>query len=102
VFKSRSLAQWCELLDGTNTCFAPVLTMAEAPAHPHNVTHGTFSTVDGVVQPSAAPRFSRTPAGPPSLPVPVGAQTAQVLLDWGFSRAETDALLDAGAFVQAG
>jgi alpha-methylacyl-CoA racemase len=102
TFKSRRLEEWCALLEGTNTCFAPVLTMAEAPAHPHNVAHGTFSSVDGVVQPSPAPRFSRTPAATPSLPTPTGQQTTEILLDWGFSRAEVSALLSAGAVAQAG
>ncbi|HEY3880538.1 MAG TPA: CaiB/BaiF CoA-transferase family protein [Trebonia sp.] len=101
VFKSRPFAEWCALLEGTNTCFAPVLTMAEAPAHPHNVAHGTFSTVDGVVQPSPAPRFSRTPAGQPALPSAPGEQTTEILRDWGFGGAEVSALLDAGAVVQA-
>ena len=63
VFKSRSFAQWRELLEGTDTCFAPVLTPGEAPGHPHNVERGTFVEVDGVVQPAQAPRFSRTPPG---------------------------------------
>jgi alpha-methylacyl-CoA racemase len=102
AFKSRRLEEWCALLEGTNTCFAPVLTMAEAPAHPHNVAHGTFSSVDGVVQPSPAPRFSRTPTAVPSPPTPAGQQTTEILLDWGFSRAEVSALLTAGAVVQAG
>ena len=83
AFKSKPLAEWCALLEGTNTCFAPVLTMAEAPAHPHNVAHGTFSSVDGVVQPSPAPRFSRTPAAVPSLPAPAGQQTTEILLEIG-------------------
>jgi alpha-methylacyl-CoA racemase len=63
VFRGRTLEQWCDLLDGTDTCFAPVLTLAEAPLHPHNRARGTFVEVDGVVQPAPAPRFSRTPLG---------------------------------------
>jgi alpha-methylacyl-CoA racemase len=101
VFKGRPFEEWCALLEGTNTCFAPVLTLAEAPAHPHNVAHGTFTSVDGVVQPAPAPRFSRTPPATPTLPVPAGQHTAEILLDWGFSRAEVSALLTAGAVVQA-
>lgn len=62
VFKTKPRDEWCRLLDGTNTCFAPVLTLGEAPAHPHNLARRTFVDVDGVVQPAAAPRFSRTPA----------------------------------------
>jgi len=102
VFKGRPLAEWCELLEGTNTCFAPVLTLAEAPAHPHNVAHGTFTVVDGVVQPAPAPHFSRTPAQAPDLPGAPGQQTTDVLLDWGFNDAEVDALLTTRAVAQPG
>lgn len=101
AFKGKPFDEWCALLEGTNTCFAPVLTMAEAPAHPHNVAHGTFTTVDGVAQPAPAPRFSRTPAGTPRLPAAPGQHTREALLDWGFAPAEVDALLRAGAVAQA-
>ena len=79
-----------------------MLTLGEAPGHPHNVSRGTFTSVDGVVQPAPAPRFSRTPAsaGPP--PASPGEHTTRVLLDWGFGGAEVDALLGAGAVAQAG
>jgi alpha-methylacyl-CoA racemase len=90
VFKTKPLDEWCALLEGTNTCFAPVLTLAEAPAHPHNVTRRTFAEVDGVVQPAPAPRFSRTPAALPTPPAAAGRHTTEVLLEWGFSRAEVD------------
>ena len=66
VFKGETLAHWRDLLEGTDTCFAPVLTLDEAPAHPHNVARGTFIEVDGITQPAPAPRFSRTPAGRPT------------------------------------
>lgn len=72
VFKTKRFDEWRELLEGTQTCFAPVLTLAEAPSHPHNVQRGTFVEVDGVVQPAPAPRFSRTPPGPPR---PTAAET---------------------------
>jgi alpha-methylacyl-CoA racemase len=101
VFKTKRLDEWRELLEGTNTCFAPVLTLAEAPAHPHNIARRTFTEVDGVVQPAAAPRFSRTPAALTTPPAPAGQHTTEVLLEWGFSRAEVDALLDTGAVGQA-
>jgi alpha-methylacyl-CoA racemase len=65
------------------------------------VAHGTFSSVDGVVQPAPAPRFSRTPPATPSLPAPVGQHTAEILLDWGFSAEEASTLLTDGAVVQA-
>jgi alpha-methylacyl-CoA racemase len=101
VFKTRTLDEWCQRLEGTDTCFAPVLTMAEAPQHPHNVARATFVTVDGVTQPAPAPRFARTPARMSGPPVPVGRHSAEVLLESGFSRAEVDALLDAGVVGQA-
>jgi alpha-methylacyl-CoA racemase len=101
VFKTKRLDEWCALLEGTNTCFAPVLTLAEAPAHPHNVSRRTFVEVDGVVQPAPAPRFSRTPAELPAPPAAAGRHTTEVLVEWGFSRAEVGALLDAGVVRQA-
>jgi alpha-methylacyl-CoA racemase len=101
VFKTKRLDEWCALLEGANTCFAPVLTLAEAPAHPHNVSRRTFVEVDGVVQPAPAPRFSRTPAELPAPPAAAGQHTTEVLLEWGFSRAEVGALLDAGVVREA-
>ncbi|HMN21708.1 MAG TPA: CaiB/BaiF CoA-transferase family protein [Ottowia sp.] len=65
VFKTRTRDEWCALLEGSDACFAPVLDWDEAPHHPHNVARRTFIDVDGVVQPAPAPRFGRTPAGPP-------------------------------------
>jgi alpha-methylacyl-CoA racemase len=101
VFKTKTRDEWCALLEGTETCFAPVLGLAEAPEHAHNVERGTFVEVDGVVQPGAAPRFSRTPAGVPGSLDRAGEHTIDVLLDAGFSRAEVDALLDARIVGQA-
>ena len=68
AFKTRSRAQWCELLEGTDACFAPVLTMAEAPQHEHLRARETFVEVDGVVQPAPAPRFSRSVPEMPTAP----------------------------------
>src|SRR5437870_9082021 len=87
IFKQKTRAEWCELMEGTDVCFAPVLTMDEAPAHPHNQARGTFVDVAGVVQPAPSPRFSRTPgeiSRPPSSP---GADTDEALADWGLSDA---------------
>jgi len=74
-FKARTRAQWCELLEGTDVCFAPVLSFAEAPLHPHMQARGCFVEVDGVVQPAPAPRFSRSV---PDLPKPPPAQALDV------------------------
>jgi alpha-methylacyl-CoA racemase len=101
VFRTKTLGEWCELLDGTDTCFAPVLSMTEATSHPHNVARQTFVDVDGVVQPAPAPRFDRTPAGVPGGPVTAGQHSTDVLRDWGFDGPEVDALLSAGAVSQA-
>lgn len=66
VFRSKPSAHWCKLLENTDVCFAPVLSTAEAATHPHNVARETFFESHGVVQPSPAPRFSRTPAARPN------------------------------------
>jgi alpha-methylacyl-CoA racemase len=68
IFKSRSREEWTTLLEGTDTCFAPVLALSEATTHPHNLARQAFIDIDGVKQPAPAPRFSRTPSivqGPP-------------------------------------
>jgi alpha-methylacyl-CoA racemase len=101
VFRTKTFAEWNELLEGTDTCFAPVLTMDEATRHPHNVSRQTFVDVDGVVQPAPAPRFSRTPADPPGPVTAAGTDTVDVLLDAGFDRADVDALLASGSVAQA-
>ena len=83
LFKSRTRAEWCELMEGTDICFAPVLDLHEAPLHPHNSARGTYVEVGGLVQPGPAPRFSRTVpevAHPPHQP---GIDTDEVLKDWG-------------------
>jgi crotonobetainyl-CoA:carnitine CoA-transferase CaiB-like acyl-CoA transferase len=68
AFRSRDRLAWCELLEGTDVCFAPVLSFAEASQHPHLRARGTFIEVDGVTQPAPAPRFSRTPQAQPTPP----------------------------------
>ncbi len=95
--KTRTRAEWCELLDGSDACFAPVLSPDEAVAHPHNRHRGTFIEVDGVVQPAPAPRFSRTS---PEVAMPssrAGQHTDEVLREWGFDADEVDQLRAAGA-----
>lgn len=102
IFITRTRDEWAELFDGSDACVTPVLSFAEAPQHPHNTARRTMVRDFGVTQPAPAPRFSRTPgaiAGPPPAP---GAQSAQILLDWGFGRPEVDALLAAGAVLTAG
>ena len=88
AFRQKTRAAWCEIMEGSDICFAPVLSFGEAAQHPHNQARGSFVEVDGIVQPGPAPRFSRTPSsikgGPPAL----GAQTEQALAAWGFSPDE--------------
>lgn len=88
LFLTRTRDKWCELLEGTDACFAPVLDWDEAPAHPHNAARGTFATLQGVVQPAPAPRFSRTPARAPSASRTELLST--VLTDWGLRAAATN------------
>ncbi|MCB2076597.1 MAG: CoA transferase [Novosphingobium sp.] len=64
IFKSRTRDEWCALMEDTDVCFAPVLSLSEAPHHPHNVARGTFVDVNGMIQPAPAPRFLGTPAPP--------------------------------------
>ena len=88
VFLSKTRDEWCEIMEGSDVCFAPVLNLRESVEHPHNQARETFVEVDGVVQPGPAPRFSRTPgsvASPPSIP---GEHSHQVLTEWGFQDAE--------------
>jgi alpha-methylacyl-CoA racemase len=102
AIKRRSRAEWVELLEGTDVCFAPVLRMSEAIDHPHTVARQTFIDHDGIKQPAPAPRFSRTPASMPrSAPLP-GQHTSAVLADCGFSDDEIGALAASGTVKQAG
>ena len=97
VIKTKTRDEWSEIMEGSDVCFAPVLSMSEAPEHPHNKARGTFTDVGGVVQPAPAPRFSRTPgsiARPPSHP---GQHTEEALAEWGFSDAEIQKLRETEA-----
>ena len=97
IFRSKTRDEWCKIMEGSDVCFAPVLDMGEAPAHPHNKHRGTFVEVDGVVQPGPAPRFSRTPSAIQGPPAVAGQHTAEALRDWGFSGSEVEQLQKAGA-----
>ena len=82
TFKQKTRDEWCSIMEGTDICFAPVLTMKEAPNHPHNKERETFINYEGVIQPNVAPRFSRTPSqiqGPPPLDI---SDIHEVLSDW--------------------
>jgi alpha-methylacyl-CoA racemase len=97
IFRTKTRDEWCALLEGTDACFAPVLSMAEAPEHPHNRARGTFVERHGVVQPAPAPRFSRTGAEiqrPPAFP---GQHTDEILEDWDVAADRIAELRASGA-----
>ena len=97
IFKTKTRAEWCEILEGSDACFAPVLSMGEAPSHPHNALRKTFVEHAGAVQPAPAPRFSRTPGAIAGVPPHPGQHTEPALGDWGFSAEEIRKLREAGA-----
>ena len=97
VIAQKTQAEWCEIMDATDVCFAPVLDLDEAPKHPHNVARETFVELGGVVQPAPAPRFSVTPGAIQGPPPAIGAHDSEALGDWGFSAADIDSLKAAGA-----
>jgi alpha-methylacyl-CoA racemase len=101
IFKTRSRDEWCELLEGSDACFAPVLTMAEAPHHPHNVARRSFVEIEGVMQPAPTPRFSRTPAERPTPPRELGQDTHSTLADWGIGAERIAALCANGVVLEA-
>ncbi|MEO9968414.1 MAG: CaiB/BaiF CoA-transferase family protein [Hyphomonadaceae bacterium] len=82
VFKSKTRDAWCEIMEGTDICFAPVLSMAEAPEHAHNKARATFVEIEGVVQPAPAPRFSKTPGAVQRPPAADGEHRDEILTDW--------------------
>ncbi len=97
LIRTRTSAQWVEFFAGHEVCFAPILSMSQARAHPHNVARNTFVDVDGAPQPAPAPRFSRTPSAVQGAPVAAGADTDTALTDWGFDPAEVATLKQSGA-----
>ena len=101
VFASRSQREWCALMEHTDVCFAPVLTMSEAAAHPHNVARRTIVDVAGVKQPAPAPRFSRTVAALDRPPAHPGQHTREALEDWGLQPDRIEALVASGAIVSS-
>ena len=96
LMAARTRDEWSALLEGTDVCFAPVLTLAEVADHPHAQARQAYTEVAGVLQPAPAPRFSRSQPGQPSPAVAAGTHTLAVLAELGFSAAEVDALLAAG------
>jgi alpha-methylacyl-CoA racemase len=88
AFNSKTRDEWCAVFEGSDACFAPVLTFSEARRHPHNRARGGFVTVAGVEQPAPAPRYSRTPGGVRNAPPERGEGGREALEDWGFGAEE--------------
>ncbi|GAA5234083.1 CoA transferase [Verticiella sediminum] len=98
IFRTRTRDQWCEVLEGSDACFAPVLDWDEAPRHPHNVARNTFVEVEGMIHPAPAPRFSRTEPDAPRAPREASAEAApDILAAWGLRDSTIDALQQAKA-----
>ncbi len=96
LFRTRTRAEWCALMEGSDVCFAPVLDWNEAPQHPHAVAREAFIDVAGVLQPRPAPRFSATPPATPRAAVAIGADSLAVLREAGFDDARIAQLQAAG------
>ena len=97
IFKTKTRDEWCDIMLGTDVCFAPVLSLYEVMDYPHNAERQTFVEIDGVTQPAPAPRFSRTKQGIQGPPPAPGEHTEPVLEDWGFSSDEIENLKTSGA-----
>jgi alpha-methylacyl-CoA racemase len=101
IFKQKTRAEWTEIMEQTDICFAPVLRMSEALSHPHNVHRESFVEIDGIPQPAPAPRFLGTPARVQRPPARIGEHTDEILKNWGFSADEIAALHQTGAVKSA-
>ena len=97
VFKTKTRDEWCAVMEMTDVCFAPVLSMAEAPAHPHNAARRTFGTVGTTVQPMPAPRYSSTPTAEPLPAGMAGADSNMLLAMLGYDSERIHALRQTGA-----
>jgi alpha-methylacyl-CoA racemase len=97
LFRTRTRDEWEALFANTDACVSPVLSMDEAPGHPHNASRQSFVEVGGAPQPAPTPRFSRTPSSVPEPMKPTGSDSRAVLLDYGFAEQEIETLLSNGA-----
>lgn len=97
LFRTKTRDEWVAFFAGTEVCFAPVLPMSEARAHPHNIAREMFVDVEGAPQPAPAPRFSRTSTAVQGAPVKPGAHTDTALAEWGFDPLEVAQLRTDGA-----
>ncbi len=101
IFKTKTRDEWCEIMEHTDICFAPVLNWSEAPHHPHNTERSTFIDIEGITQPAPAPRFSGTVPTIDGLPAHDGQHTVEVLTDWGIPQERIEAVVESGAARQA-
>ena len=99
AIKQKTQAQWCDIMEGTDVCFAPVLNFMDAPQHPANVARDTYIEVDGITQPAPAPRFSRTASAVKHGGHDIAQDTDAVLTAMGFGEQEIAALKNSGAIV---
>ncbi|MEQ1725930.1 MAG: CaiB/BaiF CoA-transferase family protein [Sphingopyxis sp.] len=97
LFKTRTRDAWCAIMEGTDICFAPVLSMAEAPHHPHNAARATFIDVGGTMMPAPAPRYSATVADHPTPAPALGADGDALLMELGYDAAKIAAARGGGA-----
>ena len=98
AFRERTRAEWCSILEGSDACFAPVLTLSEAPSHAHNRERKTFVNVEGALQNSPAPRFSRTSPDTPRPAVQTRSDLEQLLGRWGYASEDIASIVNAAAF----
>ncbi len=96
VIATKTRAEWCAIMEGSDVCFAPVLELGEAPSHPHSMARDAFVTLEGVVQPAPAPRFDATPGAVQGPPPVVGGHNISSLRDWGFAPARIEELTSMG------
>jgi alpha-methylacyl-CoA racemase len=96
IFKTRTRSDWCKLLEGADVCFAPEISLDEAPHHPHHIARKSFVEVAGIVQPAPTPRFSRTPASVPMAAIEPGQDLKGALQPWGLSQDEIESLRSSG------
>jgi alpha-methylacyl-CoA racemase len=101
LFREKTRDEWDAIFSGTDACVTPVLSMDEAPTHPHNAARQSFVNVEGAWQPAPTPRFSRTAPSAPEPMRELGADTRGVLADFGFETSEVEALLASGAVATA-
>ena len=97
IIASKTRAEWCRIMEGSDVCFAPVLSMSEAPEYPHNRARGSFVDIEGCLQTAPAPRFSRTPGEIQGPPVAPGANTGEILEELGLDEATIASLRETGA-----